>query len=59
MEREHIARTRRAKILYDQAGGLVRISGSDGDQVDEFCFDEHGRKLRTASIIPCEVMRCL
>jgi hypothetical protein len=34
------------KYVYDQAGGLVRISGSNGDQVDEFCYDERGRKTR-------------
>jgi|SRR4029077_19542298 len=34
------------KYVYDQAGRLIRISGSNGDWVDEFRYDERGRKTR-------------
>jgi hypothetical protein len=32
--------------VYDQAGRLLRISGSNGDWGDEFHYDERGRKTR-------------
>ena len=34
------------KYVYDLAGRLVRISGSNGDHTDEFRYDEQGRKTR-------------
>jgi hypothetical protein len=34
------------KYVYDQSGRLVRISGSNGDWVDEFRYDERSRKTR-------------
>jgi hypothetical protein len=34
------------KYIYDANGRLVRISGSHGDQADEFRYDEHGRKTQ-------------
>jgi len=38
------------KYIYDQAGRLVRISGSDGDHRDEFQYDEQGRKTRIRAV---------
>jgi hypothetical protein len=40
------------KYFYDGSGKLIRISGSDGDQVDEFRYDEHGRKTRIRHVPP-------
>ena len=34
------------KYVYDLAGRLVRISGSNGDHTDEFRYDEQERKTR-------------
>jgi YD repeat-containing protein len=31
---------------YDENGKLIRITGSDGDQVDEFRYDKQGRMTR-------------
>jgi RHS Repeat len=36
--------------VYDENGRLIRISGSDGDQVDEFRYDEQGRKKQIRQI---------
>jgi hypothetical protein len=38
------------KYVYDQAGRLIRISGSNGDWVDEFRYDERGRKTRIRTV---------
>jgi len=38
------------KYLYDGGGRLLRISGSNGDWVDEFRYDERGRKTRIRTI---------
>jgi len=38
------------KYVYDQAGRLVHISGSDSDYTDEFRYDEHGRKTRILNV---------
>jgi len=34
------------KYVYDGGGKLLRISGSNGDWVDEFHYDERGQKTR-------------
>ena len=38
------------KYVYDQAGRLVHISGSDGDHTDEFRYDERGRKTQIRQV---------
>jgi hypothetical protein len=38
------------KYVYDQVGRLIRISGSNGDWVDEFRYDERGRKTRIRTV---------
>jgi hypothetical protein len=38
------------KYVYDDGGKLLRISGSNGDWVDEFRYDEHGRKTRIRTV---------
>ena len=38
------------KYVYEQAGRLIRISGSNDDWVDEFRYDELGRKTRIRAV---------
>jgi YD repeat-containing protein len=40
------------KYVDDESGKLIRISGSDGDQVEEFRYDEQGRKTRIRQAPP-------
>jgi len=35
---------------YDEAGRPVRISGSNGDHVDEFNYDSQGRKTQIRQV---------
>ena len=37
---------------YDQDGRLLRITGNNGDQVDEFRYDEHGLMTQVRHIPP-------
>ena len=38
------------KYVYNQAGRLLSISGSNGDWVDEFHYDERVRKTRIRTV---------